>query len=76
VFHEAHAERYRRLNDVALAYELTAAANPATDLWVPAACQHAWAFNAYPGSTERVFSNFSTQIPAVVAPFAPSRTAC
>jgi len=51
------------------AYELRAAsANPATDLWMAAACQHSWAFNTYPTAYEtRLHAFLESQIPAVLA---------
>jgi len=51
------------------AYELRAAsANPASDLWMAAACQHSWAFNTYPTAYEtRLHAFLESQIPAVLA---------
>ena len=48
------------------AYELRAAsANPASDLWMAAACQHSWAFNTYPTAYEAHLHTFlESQIPA------------
>ena len=48
------------------AYELrTASANPASDLWMAAVCQHSWAFNTYPTAYEARLSAFlESQIPA------------
>ncbi len=48
------------------AYELRAAsANPASDLWMAAVCQHSWAFNTYPTAYEARLSAFlESQIPA------------
>jgi uncharacterized protein len=49
------------------ANELRAAStNPATDLWVAAACQHSWAFNTYPQAYQaRVLAFVDAQIPAM-----------
>ena len=48
------------------AYELRAAsANPASDLWMAAVCQHSWAFNTYPTAYEAHLDTFlESQIPA------------
>ena len=48
------------------AYELRAAsANPASDLWMAAVCQHSWAFNTYPTAYEaRLGAFLESQIPA------------
>jgi len=48
------------------AYELRAAsANPASDLWMAAVCQHSWAFNTYPTAYEAHLGAFlESQIPA------------
>ena len=48
------------------AYELRAvSANPASDLWMAAVCQHSWAFNTYPTAYEARLSAFlESQIPA------------
>jgi pimeloyl-ACP methyl ester carboxylesterase len=48
------------------AYELRAAsANPASDLWMAAVCQHSWAFNTYPTAYEaRLHAFLESQIPA------------
>ena len=47
------------------ANELRAAsANPASDLWMAAVCQHSWAFNTYPTAYEARLSAFlESQIP-------------
>ena len=48
------------------AYELRAAsANPASDLWMAAVCQHSWAFNTFPTAYEAHLGAFlESQIPA------------
>ena len=48
------------------AVELRAAsANPASDLWMAAVCQHSWAFNTYPAAYEaRLAAFLESQIPA------------
>lgn len=48
------------------AYELRAAsANPASDLWMAAVCQHSWAFNTFPTAYEaRLHAFLESQIPA------------
>ena len=55
-----------KLIDPHHAYELRAAsANPASDLWMAAACQHSWAFNTYPTAYEaRLHAFLESQIPA------------
>lgn len=55
------------------AYELRAAsANPASDLWVAAACQHAWAFNNYPQAYHaRLIAFLDSQIPAHASAASP-----
>jgi pimeloyl-ACP methyl ester carboxylesterase len=51
------------------AYELKAAsANPSSDLWMAAACQHAWAFPTYPTAYEaHLIAFLDTQIPVSAA---------
>jgi len=43
-----------------------ASANPGTELWIAAVCQHSWAFNTYPQADQsHIVAFLDAQIPAV-----------